>query len=217
MNASVPPAMPYEIHLTVKDIDRDTFVAACKHAKVKPVMLDLHTRMNTIIPDAMTSQRVKGQFFDALRAACATAHVLRVQYGMPVVRYKIETAPFHPAAVAEHRGADQYFECHIPIEVPTDMVNVMWWREVCNLCASLNLHLSRNVFKVSEETGTSIHMATLRDYRATSVDFQRMVEDAVRVIRQSGLGLTIGSTEIEFAIMDTHPAHDSQWISYPNR
>ena len=214
MSAAACPPMPYEIHLTVKDIDRDSFVDACRRARVKPVMLDLHTRMNTIIPDAMTSQRVKGRLSDALKAATETAHVLRVEFGMPVVRYKIETVPWHPAALSNDRTPSQYFECHIPLEIPAGIVNVPWWRQVTNLCASLNLHLSRNVFKLNEAEGTAIHMATLRDYRASSVDFQREVQDAIRALDQSGLGLLVGEAEIEFAILDTLPSHDNHWLGH---
>ncbi len=212
-----PDPLPYEIHLTVKDIDRDTFVQACKQAKVKPVLLDLHTRMNTIIPDAMTSQRIKGQFSDAIRASAETSLVLRVQYGMPVVRYKIETVPWHPAALAEDRQPEQYFECHFPIEVPCGLVNVMWWRSLSGLCASLNLHLSRNVFKVNEEQGVAVHMATLRDYKASAVEFQRMVEYAFRALDESGMGIMVGAPEVEFALMYTLPSHDDHWLGHLNR
>lgn len=214
MNFQSPNPLPYEIHLTVRAVDRDTFVNACKHVNVKPVLLDLHARTNEIIPDAMTSQRIKGQFSDAIRVATETSIMLRIAHGIPVVRYKIETVPWHPAARAADRRSDQYFECHFPIEVPHGIVNKKWWCTLRNLCTSLNLHLSRNVFKVNEAQGVDVHMATLRDYKASPVEFQLAVEYAYRALDQSGMGIMVGAPEVEFALWDTLPSHDDRWLGH---
>lgn len=203
-----PLKCPYEIHLTVNDVGRDEFVEACAAAKVKPVLLELHSRSNGIIADAMTSSTIMGTYQDALKEMARVSVELRLNYGMAVTRYKLETAPWNPLIppVAD-RNAAQYFECHMALFLPPQM-STMQIRGLSNLCAGNNLHLSRNVFKDAGDY--VVHMATLRDYKATRDQFESNVASCLSVFDQAGV--TVGKHDIEFALLDTNPKHDNMWM-----
>lgn len=203
---------PYEIHLTVSGVDREQFEQACQAVRVKPVLLELQSRAHGILIDAMTSSRITGNFNDAIQEAFRISMKLRLLYNMPVVRYKIETVPWHPDADnPETRKPSQYMESHLQLHIQTEQLSEEFWAQLTALCAANDLHLSRNVFKRNVEEGTVIHMATLRDYKATYEDFSCRVQSVSAALKEQ-LNIVVGKTEIEFAVLDTNPTHDGKWM-----
>lgn len=199
---------PYEIHLTVMNVTRDEFVNACGVVGVKPVMLELQSRSNGILSDVMTSSSIMGSYHDALVHMTETSMKLRLEFGFAISRYKVETAPWNPLIEDnDKRTASQYFECHLALHLPVDMTS-LHIRSIMNLCATRDLHLSRNTFK---ETGDYVvHMATLRDYTAVRADFELQVEQTIAYLTSNGV--VVGKREIEFALLDTNPTHDGRWM-----
>lgn len=199
---------PYEIHLTVSDVSREEFVAACASVNVKPVMLELQSRSNGILADVMTSSTITGTRDDAVAEMFSIGFGLRVNYGMAVTRYKLETVPWNPEVT---EGADrlpgQYFECHMALHLPPNMTS-MQIRDVTHKCAANNLHLSRNIFK--DVGDYVVHMATLRNHTASRQQFESDVETILGTFKR--MGIVVGKHNIEFALLDTNPSHDRRWM-----
>lgn len=210
--ANVKYPLPYEIHVTVS-LEADQIAAFkrdCQTIGVKPIVLDLQTHKGgTAMEDVMTSSKHFGNNKTAYLAAMQVVHALEDRM-YKVVRTKIETVPWHPAAPndGELMPPNCYFEAHFPITVKADELALLY--EHIDFEA-MDLHLSRNVFKV--EDGVATVMATLRMYREIgSGQFQKMVEVTKQLLEN--VGLTVGKTHTEFSIYDTKVSHDAKWISY---
>jgi len=97
---------------TVEEFKRD-----CKDAGVKPILLDLHLSGGKVMKDLMTSSTFMGNNREAYEEMKRITHSLR-QGGWEVVREKIETIPWHPAAPSQkHENPvmppNCYFESHL--------------------------------------------------------------------------------------------------------
>jgi NTP pyrophosphatase (non-canonical NTP hydrolase) len=204
-----PKGTPYELHITVAEApDVDAFKMACRDAEVKPILLDLQTRSNDIIRDAQTSSVVFGKNTDALAALEAQAKVLEA-HGLTVVRKKIETVPWHPAAPSRNHAApvmpkDCYFECHFGVKTqegaPMERLRV--------LSRELGCHMSRNVFKRSSEH--VIVMLTYRDYEGPYENVTETVDNIAASLRLSGY--QVDKEIVEFSLYDTKVHHDAAWL-----
>lgn len=205
--------LPYEIHVTVKLSEDtnlrhaalDTFKYDCGEVGVKPIVLDLQTQQGiSIMDDVMTSSKHFGDNTSAFMEARRIAEELSWR-GYDVVRTKIETVPWHPAAPIDNQlmPPDCYFESHIPIIVENDRIDALRQQ------LPVGLHLSQNVFKQNED-GTVVIMGTLRSYDMSSSAFQCEVKRVVEYL--TVYGYSVGKTHVEFAIYDTKGSHDSAWI-----
>jgi hypothetical protein len=206
---TTPKGTPYELHITVAEApDVDAFRLACADAEVKPILLDLQTRSNDVIRDAQTSSVVFGKNTDALSALERQAKVLE-SHGLTVVRKKIETVPWHPAAPSLKHAApvmpkDCYFECHFGVKTQdgaqTELLRA--------LARQLGCHLSRNVFKRSGNN--VVVMLTYRDYEGP---YERVTE-AVQHIGASlrNAGYDVDKEIVEFSLYDTKVHHDAAWL-----
>lgn len=123
--AGVKYPLPYEMHVTVAQAaSADDFREACADLKVKPIFLALQdTGGNTVLHDVMTSSVFFGDNRLALEELDRVSAGL-VQRGFDVVRRKIETVPWHPAAPSSVNGVSQmppggYFESHLNILIDT--------------------------------------------------------------------------------------------------
>jgi hypothetical protein len=119
---------PFEIHITVKGSEKlnewriPRFRTACEELGVKPLLIDAQSREGTtLFLDPQTSQVHVGDNRSAYTAMKATSSGLTCM-GFEVVREKIETVPWHPAAPSQEQGRSDmpphcYFESHILVIV----------------------------------------------------------------------------------------------------
>lgn len=203
--------LPYEIHLTVMlegEQTVDQFRSSCANLGVKPIVLDLQGKDGeTTMVDVMTSSKYFGDNYGAYMAARDLAMKLR-DWRYVVVRTKIETVPWHPAAPVDNQPMPPncYFESHIPITLPES--------ERTALHASLvqmdfgDLHLSRNVFK-RETDGSVVVMATLRRNDVNRAQFSQRLDTILHALSQHW---NIGKVITEFSVYDTKVSHDASWI-----
>jgi NTP pyrophosphatase (non-canonical NTP hydrolase) len=206
--------LPYEIHITVaagtNGIDLETFKATCVGLGVKPLLIDMHNRQGgTVMLDAQTSSVFMGDNRGALLEAKRIANGLLAE-GFDVVREKIETVPWHPAAPYENHlkpvmPPHCYFEAHFNIVVNDETVSIL--RELVNTFDGA--HLSRNAFKKISDTDYVI-MATLRNYEGTYEDFKKDCDHLVSFLTENGFN--VPKTITEFSIYDTKVSHDSAWL-----
>jgi len=201
---------PYEIHITVAEADSiERYRAICGELGVKPIVLDLHARNEGIIKDVMTSSVFlgtnKGVHDEMERIAAGLTDA-----GYKVVRKKIETVPWHPAAPSSARPGGEmppgcYFECHMSVRMADTEHNMSSLKAIAD---SVKAHLSRNVFKRHEDGSISI-MVTYRRYDGTSEDF---VEEAGKIQgRLVGSGFNTDKLITEFSVYDTNVHHDAMW------
>lgn len=126
--------------------------------------------------------------------------------GYRVVREKVETVPWHPAAPADSDNMPEgcYFECHFNIRVDAGTNHA-----ILKTIADLNnCHLSKNNFKEYAD-GSAVLMMTFRSYEDTRYAFTKQVEAIKGKLLMKGF--VVEKEIIEFAIFDTKVNHDAQW------
>jgi len=205
--------LPYEIHITVKTPkDLEGFKERCKTIGVKPIVIDLEKGGATVLSDVMTSSvhfgdnRSAFEEADRLRHQLGSKHYFEEPY--EVVRVKIETVPWHPAAPTSENGlimkGENYFESHLRI-VTTEKRRSM----LEDIASIRKAHLSRNFFKKVSETEYII-MMTLRQHKGTYSEFKREV-DTLKILLEN-YEFEVDKMEIEFCLYDTNHVHDAVWI-----
>lgn len=205
--------LPYEIHVTVEaPKNLEWFKSTCEEIGVKPIIIDLEKNGDLIMSDVMTSSVHFGNNATALLESERIVRALMhgndiLQYN--VLRTKIETVPWHPAAPSKTNGVKMkegnYFESHLRIVTTEDRRP-----QLENIATSWNAHLSRNFFKKISENEYII-MMTLRDYNTTSEEFKTTV-DNLKYNLINLYNFEVDKIEIEFAIYDTNVTHDIDWI-----
>lgn len=204
--------LPFEIHVTVDALmdekSIEVFKQTCAEIKVKPIIIDLEKDGQVIMKDAMTSSVHFGDNTSAIKAANSIGNHFKIN-GYDVLRVKIETVPWHPAApsindVNFKMPEDSYFESHL--RVITTKENKRILESIAN---KFNAHVSRNFFKKINDAEYII-MVTLRDYKSSSEVFIERVEKLKSVLKDAAFA--VDKTEIEFAVYDTNIEHDIEWI-----
>jgi NTP pyrophosphatase (non-canonical NTP hydrolase) len=202
--------VPFEMHVTVRDAERESFKVACAKLAVKPLLLDLQNEGGkTVFHDLMTSCVHLGNNTSAYTEVKRISEGLTA-LGFNVVREKIEAAPWHPAAPSRKHGnphmpKDCYFECHFAVIASEESMETL--RKVS---AANSLHLSRNVFKRIDDKQFKI-MTTLRSYDARREDFEQDVENAKTALQMEGF--QVDKVIVEFSVFDTKVSHDASWIT----
>lgn len=209
--------LPFEIHITVSEAEKATFLAACAALGVKPILLALQNRQGVaVLHEVMTSSTHFGDNRSALEECIRIAEGLQAA-GLTVVRRKIETVPWHPAAPALANGVGLmppggYFESHLNVLLdasvaPTLQARVQQLSEIAQLHSA---HLSQNQFKqVSDSTVT--RMMTLRAYDGTRESFEAHRDRLVTALREAGFLMEKVITE--FSLFDSARNHDASWLS----
>jgi phosphoribosyl-ATP pyrophosphohydrolase len=207
-----PKGIPFEMHVTIKEApDVNSFVQACAILKVKPIILDLQLQSQGVIKDVMTSSVYFGKNnTDALAELNRIADGL-TRAGFEVVRRKIETVPWHPAAPSQKHAnpvmpKDAYFECHLNVRLE----NPERRQELEALAHYNDCHLSRNTFK-RLANGTSTVMMTLRRYKGTSEEVQDTISHIKGQLETSGF--PVEKEIVEFSLYDSKVTHDAEWIN----
>ncbi len=207
---------PYEIHVTVESADKKQFIQVCNSLNVKPIFLALQNRSGeTKLHDVMTSSVHIGSDQSALLELERIAGGLTVM-GLNVVRRKIETVPWHPAAPSVVNGvfnmpAGCYFESHLNViikaESPAEFDRKR--KDLKGVAEQHGAHLSKNVFKEFSPTEFTL-MMTLRSYVVQRETFETR-RDALHQTLQS-LGFEVEKVITEFAVYDSKNDHDSAWL-----
>ena len=208
--------VPYEIHITVAGgvvedaaARLEAFKAACGEIGVKPLLIDLHNRVGgTIMLDTQTSSVHLGDNTSAILEVRRISDALTAK-GFTVVREKVETVPWHPAAPSDaHRNPvmpkDCYFESHFNIVVNNERLE-----QLRGVCSYAEAHLSRNAFKRISDTDF-VMMATLRSYEGTFEQFKQRCQSLEQTLKS--LGFDVPKTITEFSVYDTRVQHDREWI-----
>ena len=129
--------------------------------------------------------------------------------GANVVRKKIETVPWHPAAPSQEfenftMPKNCYFESHIGVLCKEEDYEILK-----GIAVKHDAHLSRNIFK---KIGDQIViMITLRWYEGGRESFENARD---RIIIELGLrDFETDKVITEFSIYDTKVSHDAAWIN----
>ena len=220
--------LPFEIHITV-DLEKlletnftiDHFREDCKSIEVKPIVLDLEMKEGSI-KDVMTSSKHFGDNRTAYEEANRIVDEL-TSLGYKVVRKKIETVPWHPAAPTRRTGRPIpngcYFESHIGVTITPDEKEalqefVQGLNRRCTKAGIIELggtcKLSQNFFKKSKDVSKFVNMLTYRDNITCKEDFEHAV-DAIKWSLDK-CGFEFEKVEVEYALYDTNVNHDSKWI-----
>jgi NTP pyrophosphatase (non-canonical NTP hydrolase) len=220
--------LPYEIHVTI-DLDNlletnftiDNFREDCKSIEVKPIILDLEMKEGTL-KDVMTSSKHFGDNRTAYEEANRIANKL-TSFGYKVVRNKIETVPWHPAAPTFKTGKPIpngcYFESHIGVVISPDEKEalqefVQGLNDRCTEAGRIEIggtcKLSQNFFKKSKDGSKFVNMLTYRDNMTCRKDFEHGVEAIKWSLDKCGFDFE--KVEVEYALYDTNVNHDSKWI-----
>lgn len=203
--------VPYEIHLTVwvnKDINEiDRFKKSCEEIGIKPVLLDLHTR-NGVTKDLMSSSIFYGDNAGAYNEMKRLSELLQKRKHN-VIREKIETVPWHPAAPSiKYNRLEMpkgcYFESHVAV-----ITNEKDLPLLKDLSGQHSAVLSRNIFKKITDDEFVI-MTTLRSYTLTYEEFKKSLDMFTLSLRENNFNIKKEITE--FSIFDSDITHDKEWM-----
>lgn len=208
IEARITGKIPFEIHVTVAEADQEKFIKVCENLGVKPIVLDLQ-KDDLVIKDVMTSSVYMGNNPGAYQEMKRISNGLWAQ-GFDVVREKIETVPWHPAAPSASGRTtimpkDCYFETHIGVLVPNNG-SISLLNEVAKRHKA---HMSRNAFK-NHSDGSCTQMITYRRYDGTYEDFE---VEAKALENQITKLFNIDKRITEFSVYDTKVSHDSAWLT----
>jgi len=200
--------VPYEIHITVKDVDRESFIHVCKELEVKPIILALQTT-SYHIDDVMTSSKHYGNNVSAVSEMKRIVSGL-VKHGFNVVREKIETVPWHPSAPSDEDSnpvmpEDCYFETHVGVIMEPGREN-----ELRDIFEGGAIHFSKNAFKFLKD-GSYVQMLTYRTYEGTREPFLEEAKTIRELLKE--FDFKIDNVVTEFSIYDSKVSHDAKWLN----
>lgn len=210
--------LPFEMHVTVaKAPSAEQFKSACAGLLVKPIFLALQdTQGETVLEDVMTSSVFFGDNRSALQELNRIADGLK-ESGYCVVRRKIETVPWHPAAPAELNGVSTmppggYFESHLSVLIEAVSVESSNSArlKLGEVAKSHGAHFSRNIFKRLDATAFTV-MTTLRAYAGTREAFEKKRDGLAQAYGLAGF--RVEKIITEFSLFDSKTAHDASWLS----
>lgn len=212
--------LPFEIHVTVespKDIDK--FKQACSLIEVKPIVIDLEINDGSVIKDVMTSSKHFGDNRTAYEESERIVSELKNR-GYKVVRNKIESVPWHPAAPVISTGKEIpngcYFESHLGVVIkPEEKESLNEFVKYTLTDSHLielsgTAKLSQNFFKKSKDGSSFINMLTYRSNMCGSPKFKLEVEGIKHLLEEEGFEFE--KVEVEYAVYDTNVTHDAKWI-----
>lgn len=225
--------LPFEIHVTV-DMSRivdennnpvygkkrfvEDFKKQCESLGVKPIVIELQLEDGTL-EDVMTSSKHFGDNRSAYEESMRIVNELKIR-GYKVVRNKIESVPWHPAAPVFSTGKEIpngcYFESHIGVvRKPEEKERLNEFVKYTLTDSHLielsgTAKLSQNFFKKSKDGSAFINMLTYRSNMCGSPKFKLEVEGIKHLLREEGFEFE--KVEVEYAVYDTNVTHDAKWI-----
>ena len=221
--------LPFEIHVTIESPSSiDKFKKSCSSIEVKPIVIDLEINDGSVIKDVMTSSKHFGDNRTAYEESKRICRELELQ-GFKVLRNKIESVPWHPAAPVISTGKEIpngcYFEAHIGVTIYpgqkdelNDFVKNIEDTYAINFSGvgypltslSGTAKLSQNFFKKSKDGSKFVNMLTYRSNMCGSPKFKLEVEGIKHLLVEEGFEFE--KVEVEYAVYDTNVTHDAKWI-----
>ena len=221
--------LPFEIHVTIESPSSiDKFKKSCSSIEVKPIVIDLEINDGSVIKDVMTSSKHFGDNRTAYEESKRICRELELQ-GFKVLRNKIESVPWHPAAPVISTGKEIsngcYFEAHIGVTIYPGQKNelndfvkniedtyAINFSGVGDPLTSLSgtAKLSQNFFKKSKDGSKFVNMLTYRSNMCGSPKFKLEVEGIKHLLQEEGFEFE--KVEVEYAVYDTNVTHDAKWI-----
>jgi NTP pyrophosphatase (non-canonical NTP hydrolase) len=224
--------LPFEIHVTVSVgdefdglVELEHFKQSCVEIGVKPIIIDLEMKED-FVKDVMTSSKHFGDNRSAYEESERICSELRSR-GYKVLRNKIESVPWHPAAPVISMGKEIpnncYFESHIGVVITTDekedlnsFVKELPDRYAINFSGlgdpltslSGTAKLSQNFFKKSKDGSKFVNMLTYRSNMCGSPKFKLEVDGIKHLLQEEGFEFE--KVEVEYAVYDTNVSHDSK-------
>jgi hypothetical protein len=211
-----------------KSFDLEIFKQACDDIKVKPIVINLEINGESDMEDVMTSSKHFGDNRTAYEESRRICEELN-KYGFKVLRNKIESVPWHPAAPVISTGKEIpngcYFEAHIGVTIypgQKDELNdfvkniedtyAINFSGVGDPLTSLSgtAKLSQNFFKKSKDDSKFVNMITYRSNKCGSPKFKLEVEGIKHLLGEEGFEFE--KVEVEYAVYDTNVTHDAKWI-----
>lgn len=216
--AIVEYPLPFELHITVSEVaDAEKFKTDCKNLEVKPIFLALQDLQGkAVLNDVMTSSVFlgdnRGTFCEMERIASGLSSL-----GYQVVRTKIETVPWHPAAPSSINGVNLmpigcYFESHLGVMVETTSAEseALTRKTLSSLALQHRAHLSKNLFKQIDENVFTV-MITLRSYENTRERFESSILDLKAALLAAYF--KVEKVITEFSLFDSKTNHDAMWLA----
>lgn len=211
----VGATIPFEMHVTItagENFDTDKYVKDCatiskiKGNRIKPIVIDLENEGELMMKDVMTSSHYFGNNAGAHDEAKAIADSMEAM-GYDVVRVKIETVPWHPAAPQTSKDkmpGDCYFEAHVGCVIAPGEKG-----KLADIAKAHGAHMSKNFFK-KVENGKFVNMVTMRTYEGDYNEFIEHLEAIKAALKLNDINFEKVITE--FAIYDTKVSHDFLWL-----
>jgi NTP pyrophosphatase (non-canonical NTP hydrolase) len=205
-----PFPLPFELHVTVEPQQNpEYFKAICAELGVKPILLDLINEKGESIQDEiMTSSKFFGTNQQAYNEVSRISDGLE-KANIKIVRIKIESTPWHPAAPSNGVGNKKmkkngYFESHTDVLVAPKKIKLL--RKIATHHSAV---VSHNLRKVLPD-GTKKLILTIRSYKGFYEDFKLLSRALTNDLIKNGF--EPDPDLIEFAIYDTAVDHDKSWI-----
>ena len=199
--------MIYESHVTVTGADVDAFKSACSELGVRPLLIELQSRVGGVYEQLMSSNEYEASSPGAAIDAAVVLGGQFVDRGFSVSRVKVETVPENPIVPTHKNGGPfsegQYLETHFKTETTE--------YDALRAAAVLAQRLSYNVkVHVSRSAWSSTHRyLTMRSRQ--HLETHRIMEDFVRGIVVLGYGLTVTKETTECGVHDSNHSLDAEW------
>ena len=201
--------MKFENHITVAAAELSQFKNDCQMLDIKPVIVDMPLADGSFKTDYMTSMVYDGPL-DVVHQEVNLVMLELTNIGYKVIRNKIEISARAEAeyisSIYKDKGftSNQYFETHFEFLCHGDDTE----GQLKTLCKDHLFYLSYNVGKAKEES--KIVMLTVRYYGDPN-DFFSLIKQTKDLFDK--YNLPILKAQSEFAIYDSNPHHDDEWLS----
>jgi hypothetical protein len=201
--------IPFEIHVTVStDCVLDYFKESCNNLDVKPILLDLHLKDSSLIKDLMTSSTFIGTNQGAYSELKRISNGLKNR-GFKVLREKVETVPWHPAAPcikfkSQSMPKNCYFESHLNVLASTSKLGML-----SDIATKHSAKRSTNIWKKVDSENVKI-MITLR---SSNLYYEQFI-NKLNILKDEIIAnnFILNKEIIEFCIYDSKIKHDEKWM-----
>lgn len=200
---------PFEIHVSVKDVDKEEFKKVCMILGIKPIILDLQNNDGkSVFEDVMSSSVFIGSNATVYEELIRISKAFQ-RAGFNVVREKIETVPWHPAAPSQkhqnpYMPKNCYFECHFNVICSDNNIE-----KLKKIAKKHGAHLSKNIYKRIDDSNYKI-MMTYRKYDGVYESFNDEIEKLEKTLLKNDFNTD--KKIVEFSIFDTKISHDAKWL-----
>ena len=215
-------SLPYEIHVTIdfsqypkkyKAENFSWFFRICHDINVKPLLLKNYSSINdTVETVVMANSTIRGTANEADKLMEKIASDITT-YGFSPNRKKIETVPWHPAALKIKENKKFYFENHLKVKMKQNNFKrfIKQLKEEFNPDKNTSYGISWNAIKDAVD-GIRTYFVTIRSKETTREDFESYAKIFSNLISTNKYVLEVTAENIELAIFDSAIDQDKSWI-----